>query len=192
MWRYRYTDELYHKFGFKYIDKILTDKGYRYIYDSNEATKRASRSKNAYEYYRRKAQHAKANLDNEELRLNNYNKRTSNLVGSPAKMTSSQALRQGRKDKRDLQKAYNDAVRQERAARRGLNRAYRQVKRANRRKKRFNNFASIVRKVNSFLSKLKNTAVRKKNAKTVTNTVKDAARQAVFNNRTKTVRKRGG
>lgn len=33
MWRYRYTDELYHKNGYKYIDKIRTSKGWRYIYD---------------------------------------------------------------------------------------------------------------------------------------------------------------
>jgi len=33
LWQYRYTDELYHKAGFKYIDKIFKNGRWQYIYD---------------------------------------------------------------------------------------------------------------------------------------------------------------
>lgn len=67
MWQYRYSDELYHKNGFKYIDKIRTSRGWRYIYDTgkniqnklfgpsrneiNSARDTYKRSRNRYAYY---------------------------------------------------------------------------------------------------------------------------------------------
>lgn len=156
VWRYRYSDELYHKNGFKYIDKVLTDRGWRYIYDKNEAIKRASRLKSAYDYHRRKTAHAKSNLDNTERQIERYNQRTSYKNGTKPQMTAPEAKRLKNKEKRDMQKAYKQALRQEKSARKGLDRAYRQVKRATRREKRWSKFEKAAKKVTSSLSKIGN------------------------------------
>jgi len=34
LWQYNYSNELYHKNGYKYVDRIKTSKGWRYIYDT--------------------------------------------------------------------------------------------------------------------------------------------------------------
>lgn len=36
LWQYNYSNELYHKNGYKYIDRIKTSKGWRYIYDTGK------------------------------------------------------------------------------------------------------------------------------------------------------------
>ena len=96
MWQYKYSDELYHKNGFKYLDKIRTSSGWCYIYDTgkniqnrlfgpskreiNDARDSYKRNRNRYSYYSSK----RKSLANQHDSLNTN-------TNSPVKIAANKA-----------------------------------------------------------------------------------------------------